>query len=111
MKRERTDDATANDERDGRGFAPVTRRRVRKGAAGLLALGLGGVAFTNLATQPALASSGHDDWVAEGAEITTHDESVEGLTFGDSGEGDGLHVSWSGLNADDRAQLQGAGQR
>lgn len=85
------------------GEGVVTRRSVVKSAA-LVTAGFGAIGgYTYFASQPVLASEGHEEWVAEGAQITTHDGSVDELTFGDTGdEADELHLAWSGLNADDR---------
>lgn len=66
-------------------------------------LGLATLGGLRLASEPVLASSGHDDWVTGGASITAHDGSVDAVTFGDAGDAaDALHLSWSGLNAADR---------
>lgn len=81
----------------------VSRRAVGSGLVMLAATGISGLGVLTLGSRPALAASGHENWVAEGASITAHDGSVNDLTFGDTGDADDrLHLSWTGLSAGDR---------
>lgn len=92
---------------NGRDSIPmVSRRGVIKGAAvassGALLLG-----WAAYSSDPVLALSGEDEWVAAGAEITSHDGSVDSITFGDPDEeGDPgsddnrIVLDWSGFEDD-----------
>lgn len=77
----------------------LSRRNFGRAAIGLVAASGGVAAASHLASEPALAASGHESWVANGAEITAYDGSVDELTFGDSGGSDEFHLDWEGLGS------------
>ncbi|OIB58478.1 hypothetical protein [Natrialba sp. SSL1] len=100
-----TESATQND-------SILTRRTFGKGAAILAGVSGAGLGFVWFGSSPALAVDDPEEWIANSAEITTHDGSVDAVTFGDPDEiadGDELEdddnrliVEWSGFNADTR---------
>lgn len=82
----------------------LSRRRVIQGAA---VASTGAILFGWAApiSEPVLAISGEDEWVANGAEITSHDGSVDSITFGDpdeesspGAEDNRLVINWSGFD-------------
>lgn len=87
---------------DGRNL--MSRRNFGRLSVGLFTLGLGGAAASTLGSQPALATSHHEEWIAQGANIESDDGNVEEITFGDPEDGGGsyqLGVSWEGFDDDE----------
>lgn len=83
---------------------PLSRRTALKGGA-VAALGLGGAATATLygSSGPSLAVEVDNAWLVEDANIETDDGSIEEMTIGDGGnDGDGIALTWEGLNEENR---------
>lgn len=87
----------------------LTRRRLMRGAA-VVSTGAILLGWITQRAQPTLALSGEDEWVAAGADITSHDGSVDSITFGDPdgqsdpGEDDNrIVLDWSGFDDGSRS--------
>lgn len=96
------------EEPEGNGRKLLSRRNFGRLSIGLCTLGLGGAAASTFGSQPALATSHHDEWIAQGANIESDDGKVEEITFGDPDDGGGgyeLGIMWEGF-ADDSNEAE-----
>lgn len=91
----------------GENNSGLSRRTFGKGAAVLGGAGAAGIAFLLYGSQAAIAVDNPDEWIANSAQITTQDGTIDSVTFGDPDEIDGeledddnrLIVEWEGFSS------------
>ncbi|SEH16418.1 hypothetical protein SAMN04487967_2611 [Natronorubrum sediminis] len=102
--------AQSASEAESSGESMLTRRNFGKGAAVAAGVSGAGLGYLWWGSQPALAVDNPEEWIANSAEITTEDGTVDAVTFGDPDEiedseeleddDNRLIVEWSGFDDD-----------